>query len=120
MSGYENFRNALRARNQFASNTGMGRNAAGGPAFTGMQYASPGESQAMSGHAAKLESDAANAAQEVRQENALHQRAIDEAQIAHERNLQAAEQQRRQYDSETQRRKFGMLGGLISGMSPLR
>jgi len=39
-------------------------------------------------------------------------------QAAHERNLQAAEQQRRAYDSQTardaQQRKFGVLGELLN------
>jgi hypothetical protein len=33
----------------------------------------------------------------------------------HERALQAQEQGRRQYDSETQRQKLGVLGNLLSG-----
>ena len=33
----------------------------------------------------------------------------------HERNLQAQEQSRRQYDSETQRQKLGVLSNLFSG-----
>jgi hypothetical protein len=40
-------------------------------------------------------------------------------QAAHERNLQASEAQRRQYDSETARmgqdKKYGLLGGLLRG-----
>lgn len=32
----------------------------------------------------------------------------------HERNLQSQEQARRQFDSETQRRKLGVLGSLLS------
>jgi hypothetical protein len=42
------------------------------------------------------------------------------AQSAHERGLQSAEQQRRLYDSQTQRlgqqQKYGVLGGLLGGM----
>lgn len=33
----------------------------------------------------------------------------------HERGLQAQEQSRRQYDSETQRQKLGVLSNLLSG-----
>lgn len=33
----------------------------------------------------------------------------------HEQGLQADEQARRQYDSETQRQKVGVLGNLLSG-----
>lgn len=48
----------------------------------------------------------------------------DAAREAHERSLQMAEQQRRQYDSETaresQKQKYGVLGGLLGGMGGMR
>lgn len=37
----------------------------------------------------------------------------------HEQGLQNAEQSRRQYDSETNRRRVGVLGGLLSGRMPM-
>lgn len=46
-------------------------------------------------------------------------RAASQAQNQHEMGLQAAEQQRRMYDSQTarmgQQQKFGLLGGLLRG-----
>lgn len=38
----------------------------------------------------------------------------------HEKGLQAQEQQRRMYDSETQRQKLGLLGNLLSGSRNIR
>ena len=37
----------------------------------------------------------------------------------HEQGLQDAEQNRRQYDSETARKRVGVLGGLLTGRVPM-
>lgn len=52
-------------------------------------------------------------------ENAAFAYGRDYDQQEHEKGLQAQEQQRRQYDSETarmgQEKKYGLLGGLLKG-----
>jgi hypothetical protein len=115
MGAYENYSNALRARNQFTSGTGMGYDAAGRSVFSAPSYAGPGETSGLRTEHQRLESELANAGQDLAQANMAHQQRIDEGQVAHERGLQAREQSRREYDSMTNRKKFGVIGGLLAG-----
>lgn len=117
MGIFDGFRNALRARNSFAAATNMGYDHAGRKQYGGGSYMSPSEAATLNNESARLEGDLANSAGDLQRINAVYEQQQDANQQAHERNLQMAEQNRRMYDSQTQRQKYGVLGGLVSGMN---
>jgi hypothetical protein len=124
MSNWMDYHNALTKRNDFARRAGAGYDAAGRMTFSGTGFlgASPTAVDKTRDELAKHESDLVEEQNKLAQANMLEAQRQSQWQAAHERNLQAAEQTRRNQETmgqqENERQKYNVLSGLLSRAMP--
>ena len=124
MSNWMDYHNALAKRNDFARRAGAGYDAAGRMTFSGPGFlgASPTAVDKTRDELAKHESDLVEEQNKLAQANMLEAQRQSQWQAAHERNLQAAEQTRRNQETmgqqENERQKYSVLSGLLSRAMP--
>jgi len=124
MSNWNEYNDALRRRNDFARSVGAGYDAAGRMTFSGNGFlgASPAAVDKTREELAKHETDLVDEQNKLAQSNMLQAQQENQWQAAHERNLQAAEQMRRNQETmgqqENARQKYNVLSGLLSRAMP--